>query len=152
MALMRWEPFRELADLRREMERIFDQFLEERPARKARGAWLPTVDIYERNDHFVVRADIPGVRPENIDVSVQDDVLTIHGERKHEEEVRDEKYYRAERRFGSFERTVMLPPTVDRERVKATFDNGVLEVTPPKLPQVQPKKVEIEVKPTTAGK
>ena len=108
------------------------------------GAWAPPVDIFEKNDHLVIRAEIPGVQMKDIDVRIENGVLTLHGERKQETEVREETAYRMERVYGRFTRSFSLPTTVDASKVTATYKDGVLEVTVSKAETAKPKRVEIQ--------
>ena len=151
MALMKWAP-------QKEIERWFDEFLEEpffpRMWRKF-PRWRrlkeleeisPSVDMLDKKDEIVVKADIPGVDKENINISLTDNTITIKGEMKKEEEVKEEDYYYAERSYGSFSRTLNLPTKVQPDKVKASFKNGILEVHLPKAEEAKPKEVKIEVK------
>ena len=139
-----WRPSRELE----EWERQFDDLLGRPMLRRAtmeRG-WMPVVDVFEKEDKFVVKAELPGMKEEDIDVSVVGDTLTIRGEKKTETEVNEEDYYRCERSYGSFYRSILLPSTVDANKIAADFEDGVLEVTLPKAAEVKPKKVAVSAK------
>jgi HSP20 family protein len=144
--LDRWEPFRELGDLQTEVNRLFDRFF----GRSARGgvteAWSPAVDLWETNDEVVVAAELPGVREKEIQVTMTGDVLTIRGERAQQHEAQDGSFYRMERVFGKFERSIQLPIPVQADRVKATYRDGVLEVHLPKAEDVKPKEIKIDVR------
>lgn len=148
--LMRGGPWRgEWARMEREMEELMSRFCREGSspwrAGEARG-WAPPVDMMERKDEVILRADIPGLDQKDIEVNVEEGVLTIRGERKAEEkEVKEEDYYCCERWAGSFSRSVSLPPGVNPEQIKATFKNGVLEVHIPKTKEAKGKKIEIKV-------
>ncbi len=151
MALELWRPrlmrspFREMARMQREMEEMFDRFF---PGwlweRERERAWAPAVDMIDRKDEIVLRADLPGLEQKDIEVTVQDGMVTIRGERKEEKEEKAEDYYYCERSFGAFARTLPLPSGVDAERVTATFKNGVLEVHVPKAKEAKGRKVEIK--------
>ena len=147
MALELWRPrmlrspLRELARMEREMEDMFGRV--EWPWRAERG-WAPAIDMVDANDEIVLRADLPGMDEKSIDVSVQDGTVTISGERKEEKEEKKEDFYYAERSYGAFSRTVMLPVGVDADRVKATFKKGVLEVHLPKAKEAKGRKVDIK--------
>jgi HSP20 family protein len=104
------------------------------------------VDIYEENDKFVIKAEVPGVKKEDIDISIENNILTIKGERKFEKETKKENYHRAERYYGAFQRAFTLPGIVNQEKIKANLDNGVLTVEIPKKEEVKPKKIAIDVK------
>ena len=145
MTIVRWEPFRELNTLQTEMNRLFDSVFDA-PRGGNGGAmrrWMPAMDLVETEDHFVLRADLPGMSEEDIKIEVEDGTLTVSGERKAEHEQRDEGYYRVERAFGSFSRSLTLPKGVDPEGVTASFDRGVLEVRVPKPEERKPRRIEI---------
>jgi HSP20 family protein len=150
MALIRWEPVRELHTIQNEMNRLFNTFFES-PAPADGGAttavrrWIPAMDLVETQDEFVLRADLPGMSENDVKVELEDNVLTIAGERKAEHEQRKEGYYRIERSSGHFSRSLTLPDGVDPEAVRARFDDGVLEVRIPKPEQRKPRKVAIQV-------
>ncbi|MFQ6039491.1 MAG: Hsp20/alpha crystallin family protein [Candidatus Poribacteria bacterium] len=153
MALMRWRdrgwPFRELDELREEMDRLFERtFGRTLPVHREtpviRG-WAPAVDMFERENEVVLRAEVPGMAKEDIDISVSGNTLTISGERKTEEEIKDEDYYHCERSYGRFQRALSLPQGVDAENIKASYKNGILEVTIPKQEEAKPKKIEVAV-------
>jgi HSP20 family protein len=108
------------------------------------GTWAPTVDIFEKGEDLVIRAEIPGVSKDDIDINVENNTLTIRGERKREEEFKQEQAYRAERIYGSFLRTFSLPRTVDSSRISASYRDGVLELTLPKAEEAKPKKIQIQ--------
>ncbi len=108
--------------------------------------WTPAVEMYEKDDKFVVRAELPGMKKEEFDISVLGDTLPIKGERKAKSEVKDEDYYRCELCYGKFSRSVALPAAVDAKKVEASYENGILEITLPKVEEAKPKKVEVKVK------
>jgi len=148
MALIRWEPVRELNTIQNEMNRLFNTFFESPPpghngptARR----WIPAMDLVETDDDFVLRADLPGMAEEDVNIELEDNILTISGERKAEHEERKEGYYRVERTSGAFSRSLTLPEGVDPEGVRASFDRGVLEIRIPKPEQRKPRKVSISV-------
>jgi HSP20 family protein len=142
MALVRWEPMRELNALQGEMNRLFNSFFDEGNDAQGRR-WAPAVDLLERDDSLVLKADLPGLNEDDVQIEVRDNVLTIAGERKAEHEERQNGYYRVERSFGRFSRSLQLPDGVDAESIAASFDKGVLEVTIPKPEQRQPRRIEI---------
>jgi HSP20 family protein len=148
MAIVRWEPLREFSTLQNEMNRLFNTVFDA-PAGNGGGTtlrrWMPAMDLVETADHFVLRADLPGLSEEDVAIEVEDRVLTISGERKAEHELSKEGYHRVERAFGSFSRALTLPEGVDADAVAATFDRGVLEVRIPKPEQRKPRKVAIGV-------
>jgi HSP20 family protein len=147
MALIRWEPVAELNTIQTEMNRLFNTFFDQ-PAPGGRGAgrrWIPAMDLIETGDQYVLRADLPGMSEEDVNVQLQDSVLTVSGERKAESEQQQEGYYRLERAFGAFSRSLTLPEGVNPDGVKAHFDRGVLEITIPKPEQKKPRQVRISV-------
>ena len=153
MALIRWEPVRELGTIQRDMNRLFNSFFD--TPTQANGTtfrrWIPAMDLVETDNVFVLKADLPGVSESDVSIELKDNVLTVSGERKSEHEDRKAGYYRVERSYGSFRRSLTLPEGVDPAAVVATFDNGVLEVTVPKPQQQAPRKVQITVAGTPAG-
>jgi len=147
MALIRWEPARELQSVQSEINRLFNTLFEP-TAPIANGAprrWVPAIDLVESADEFVLRADLPGIDESDVKIELQDDVLTISGERKTEHQERKDGYHRLERSFGTFARSLTLPEGVDPERIKASFGRGVLEVHIPKPELRKPRKVAISV-------
>ena len=130
----------------RDFDRLFDDFFGNRTGGRTRaaGRWIPAMDLVERGDEFVLRADLPGVAQDGVSIEIKDNVLQISGERKAEHEAEGESYYRAERAFGSFTRTLTLPEGVDPDAVGARFADGVLEVRIPKPADREPHKVAIE--------
>ena len=148
MALVRWEPVRELNSLQQEMNRLFSTFFDT-PTPGNGGSigrrWIPAMDLVETDDHYVLTADLPGLGEDDISLEFEGDVLTLSGERKAEHETSKEGYHRVERAFGSFSRSLTLPEGVDPDAVTATFDKGVLEVRIPKPEQRKPKRVAIQV-------
>jgi HSP20 family protein len=147
MALIRWEPVRELNTIQNEMNRLFNTFFDA-PATPGNGPavsrrWIPAMDLVETDDDFVLRADLPGLSEKDVNIELEDNVLTISGTRKSEHDERKEGYYRVERASGAFSRSLTLPEGVDPEKVSANFDRGVLEVRIPKPEQRKPRKVTI---------
>jgi HSP20 family protein len=148
MALIRWEPVRELNTLQSEMNRLFNNLFDAPlPNGGSTGVrrWLPPMDLVETDDDFVLRADLPGLAENDVNIELEDNVLTISGERKAEHEEKQEGYYRVERASGSFSRSLTLPEGVNPEAIKASFDKGVLEVRIPKPEERKPRKVAISV-------
>lgn len=132
--------------LRNEMDRLFDEFFGMTPARSSRGAmWSPAINIREDKDNFYVEAELPGMTKEDIDLEVENNVLSLKGERKLEETQEDENYHFVERSYGSFYRSFTLPRNVDPEGIGASYKDGVLYVTIPKKEEVKPKKVSIDI-------
>jgi HSP20 family protein len=149
MALIRWEPVRELHSMQNEMNRLFNTFFDA-PSRGDNGQtglrrWIPAMDVVETDEHFVLRADLPGLTAEDVNIELDDNVLTISGERTAEHEQRNEGYYRVERASGSFSRSLTLPEGVEPDGIQASFESGVLEVRIPKPEQHKPRKVQISL-------
>jgi HSP20 family protein len=146
--IVRWEPFRELVSLREAMDRLFEEsFVRPGGGRLApAGIEIPAVDMYQTDDAVVVKSAIPGIKPEDIDISITGDTLTIRGETRAEEEINEENYIRRERRYGSFCRSLALPLPVVTEKAEAEFENGVLTLTLPKAEEVKPKAIKIKAK------
>ena len=142
-----WSPFRHLSLLRDEIDRLFDSPLNALTSNSQQflNGWLPTVDLYEDRDHLVLKAEIPGMKKEDIEISLHGDVLTLSGERKEEEEWEKAETYRAERFLGRFQRTFTLPVTVDASKVQASYKDGILTVTLPKVEEAKPKQIEVKV-------
>ena len=142
MTLMRYEPWGLLSQLSREIERMHETSGREEPAITA--DWSPAVDIREESDGYVLHADLPGVEPKDIEVHMENGVLTIRGERRHETQEERENYKRVERVRGSFFRRFALPDTADSDKISARCQNGVLEVHIPKQAKVQPRRIAVE--------
>ena len=152
MALVRWEPVREMHTIQQEMNRLFNTFFDAPTASGSGGSgngaarrWVPAMDLVETDDHFVLRADLPGLGEEDVRLEVADDVLTLSGERAFEHEAKKDGFYRLERATGAFSRSLTLPEGVDAEAIAASFDKGVLEIRIPKPEQRRPRRVEIAV-------
>ena len=151
-SLMRWEPF-ETRSLRERMDRLFDDFFRGPRLIPWESAELAfPLDVYETEDSLVVKASLPGVKPEEVDISIAGDVLTIKGESRREEEVKEENYHRRELRCGSFCRSVALPSQVEHGKAEASFEHGILTVTLPKSEEVKPKAIKIKARPVIEGK
>jgi HSP20 family protein len=148
MALVRWEPVRELSSLQTDMNRLFNTFFD--TTTNANGGtaprrWIPAMDLVETEEYFVLKADLPGLSEDDVHIDVEDDVLTVSGERKAEHEDKREGYVRVERSYGAFRRSLTLPDGIDPEAVTASFDKGVLEVRIPKPEERKPRRVAIQV-------
>ena len=146
--LVRWEPFRDLISLREAMDRLFEEsFIRPRAGWLAPlGAGALAVDMYETDQDVVIKSSVPGVKAEDIDITITGDTLTIKGETKAEEKVEKANYVRQERRYGAFSRSVTLPTTIVAEKAKAEFENGVLTLTLPKAEEVKPKAIRVKAK------
>jgi HSP20 family protein len=146
--LVRWEPFRDLISLREAMDRLFEEsFI------RPRAGWLAplgaeglAVDMYETDQDVVIKSSVPGVKADDIDITITGDTLTIKGETKTEEKVEKANYIRQERRYGAFSRSVTLPTSIVAEKAKAEFENGVLTLTLPKAEEVKPKAIKVKAK------
>ena len=147
MALVRWEPVREIASLQGEMNRLFNTFFENPTGAGNGGArrWMPPMDLVETEEHFVLKADLPGLSEGDVTIELEDNVLTIAGDRKSESEVKRDGFYRLERATGTFRRSLTLPEGIDPDQVQATFDKGVLTVRIPKPEERKPRRVAIQV-------
>jgi len=146
MAIIRWEPFRELMDLRWSMDRIFDDYTSPALARTAFGEGVIPLDIYQTDDAFVVKGTLAGVKPEDVDISISGDTLTIRGETREDKETKEEDYILREHRYGSFSRTVNLPGVVNTDKAEANFEDGVLTLTIPKSEEKKPKQIKVKAK------
>jgi HSP20 family protein len=148
MALIRWEPVRELNTIQSEMNRLFNTLFDgpaTGSAITAHRRWVPAMDLVESEHEFVLKADLPGLTEADVKVELEDNVLTVSGERKSEHEERKDGYYRVERASGSFVRRLTVPEGTDADGIKAHVENGVLEVTVPKPESPKPRKVAIAV-------
>jgi HSP20 family protein len=146
MTIVRWEPLREIGSLQSEMNRLFNTVFDA-PSSGASGAvlrrWVPAMDLVESEDHFVMRADLPGMSEQDIEIELEEGTLTVSGERKAEHEEREEGFHRVERSFGSFSRSLTLPKGIDADAVSASFDRGVLEIRIPKPEARKPRRIAI---------
>lgn len=144
--LSNWAGFGRLSDLRNEIDRLFGAPLAEfaRTSRLLSG-WTPALDVHEDKDNFVVKVEVPGMKKEDIEVTVDDGALSISGERKSEEKLADAEVYRSERFFGRFQRTISLPASVAADKIQAQYKDGVLTVTLPKTEEAKPKQINVQV-------
>jgi HSP20 family protein len=143
--IARWEPFRGAASLQDQVNRLFSDVLERKSEESSLTAWAPSVDIYETEHELVVKADLPAVDPQDLDIRVENNILTIRGERKFEKNVNEENYLRVERAYGSFARSFTLANTVNSEAIKADYQNGVLTLSIPKREEAKPKQIKVNV-------
>lgn len=153
MAIIRWDPFRDLITLREKMNRLFEDTFTSRGEDKdlVASSWAPAVDIYESETELVLTAEVPGVDENDIEIKVEDNTLTLKGERKFEKETKEENYHRIERAHGSFSRSFTLPNSINQEGIQAEHENGILKITMPKKSELKPRKVKI-LKPSTPEK
>jgi HSP20 family protein len=147
MAIIRWDPFREMTQVQSQLNRLVDQVWGGR-----QESWLPAVDVFDTKEAVVLKAEVAGMDPDDIQIEVEDNVLTIKGERRFEEKVDEERYYRVERRFGSFQRSLALPQGVKADEISAAYDDGILTVTVPKVEEEKPKRIEVKAKKTVEAK
>ena len=143
--LTRWDPFRELSVLQDRMNRLFQDFAPRGEQELTAGNFVPPVDIYEDEQNVTLKVEVPGLDPKDVDVRVENNTLTIKGERKFEKEEKEENYRRVERQYGSFTRTFTLPTTVDAEKVSADYDKGVLKIKLAKKAEAKPKQIKVNV-------
>jgi HSP20 family protein len=150
MAIVRWEPFRDLLSLQERMNRLFDESYRgtgrgETDEWALGGSWAPVVDIYEQDGNIVMKAELPGVDPKAVDVRLENNTLTLRGERKLDHEVKRDNYHRVERSYGAFSRSFTLPTVVDQGNIKADYKDGVLKLVLPKRAEAKPRQIEINV-------
>jgi len=145
MAIIRWDPFRDIITLREKMNRLFEDAVTARGEEKdmISSTWTPSVDIFETENALILTAEVPGVDENNIEIKIEDNTLSLKGDRIFEKETSEENYHRIERSYGSFYRSFTLPRNVDQEKIKAEHDNGVLRITMPKKPESKPKTVKV---------
>jgi len=143
--LTRWDPFRELNVLQDRMNRLFQDFAPRGEQELTAGNFVPAVDIYEDEQSITVKAELPGVDPKDVDVRVENNTLTIKGERKFEKEEKEENFHRIERRYGTFVRSFTLPNTVDTDNVKADYENGLLKIQLAKRAEAKPKQIKVNI-------
>jgi HSP20 family protein len=153
MAIIKWDPFRDLVTLREKMNRLFEDAFTSRGEERdlIASTWTPAVDIYETENELILSAEIPGIDEKDVEIKVEDNTLSIKGERKFEKETKEENYHRIERSYGSFYRSFTLPNYIDQDKIQAVHENGVLKITMPKKTELKPRKVKI-LKPATPEK
>jgi HSP20 family protein len=144
-SITRWDPFRNISSLQEQVNRLFESGIQSRDDNSALTTWAPAVDIYETENELVLKADLPAINEKDLDIRVENNTLTIRGERKFGSEVKEDNYLRVERTYGSFSRSFGLPNTVNTESIKAEYKNGVLTVEMPKRAESKPKQVKINV-------
>jgi len=145
MAIIRWDPFRDIVTLREKMNRMFEDVFTGRTEEgkdMATRTWAPSVDIFETENELVLTAEVPGIDEKDIEIKIEDNTLTLKGERKFEKETKEENYHRIERSYGAFFRAFTLPNSIDPEKIQAMHENGVLKITMPKKTELQPRKVK----------
>lgn len=143
MAVSRWDPFRDLMSIQGDLNELFGRAFGQGEA--ARGAsWAPVLDVFEDKDRFVIKVELPGLGPDDVDISVEEGTLTVSGERRFYQEMEEGGFHRIERRFGTFARSLNLPSTADPDRIEASFDAGVLTITVPKKEEAKPRKIQVK--------
>ena len=148
MRLVRWDPFHNIVSVQERMNWIFNEAFRghgEEPEGARASSWAPAVDIFEREGHIVLKAELPGIDPKDVDIQVENNVLSLRGERKFESEVKREDCHRVERTYGTFARSFTLPSVVDTEEIQAEYKDGVLEVSLPQKEEARPKQISIAV-------
>jgi len=153
MAIIRWDPFRDMVTLREKMNRMFEDVFAGRSEDKdlTASTWAPAVDIFETESELVMTVEVPGIDEKDIEIKIEDNTLTLKGERKFEKETKEENYHRIERSYGSFYRAFTLPNSIDPDKIQAEHENGVLKITMAKRLELKPRKVKI-LKPVTPEK
>lgn len=144
MNLVKWDPFRELEEMSNRLNRVFGRDLGAET--KGTALWAPPVDVKENNEAYILEAELPDMKKEDIKIEIRDGVLTLMGERKREAETKGEKYHRVERSYGTFTRSFSLPDNVDPNKVVATYDHGVLDIMLAKTATTKPRNLEIKIK------
>jgi HSP20 family protein len=150
--LVRWEPFREMISLRQAMDRLFEDSFVRFPHLSGDGVREFPIDVYQTKKDLVVKAALPGVKPEEVDITITDDAVTIKGEHKEEQETKEDDYLYRERYYGAFSRSVAIPVKVKGDKAKATFEEGVLTLTLPKAEEIKPRQIKIKAGGTTKAK
>jgi HSP20 family protein len=147
MAIVRWEPFRDLLATQKEFDRLFREAFSPMfgEGEISTRTWAPAVDIYETADNIVLKAELPGVDPKDVEIRVEDNTLFLKGERKFEKEVKEENYHRVERSYGSFARSFSLPSSIAADKVTAEYKDGLLTLTMPKREEAKPKTIKINL-------
>lgn len=147
MTIVRWTPFRDMLGIQDEMNRLFNAYLEgSREGSEDAVLWAPLVDICETDEEITVTSEMPGMKKEDVKISVQDNVLTLKGEKKQEIDEKEKNFHRVERSYGVFERSFSLPSSVQTDKIKASYKDGVLTITLPKSEETKPKEIDIAVK------
>jgi HSP20 family protein len=144
--LTRWDPFRELSALQREMNRLFQDFSATRGEQDlATSTFAPPVDVYEDEHDITLKMEVPGIEQKDLDIRVENNTLTVRGERKFEKDEKEENFHRIERRYGSFVRSFTLPTTVDADNINADYENGVLKIRLAKREEAKPKQIKVNI-------
>lgn len=154
MSVMRWDPFRDLLSIQDEMNQIFRRTLGQGDTGREgepRARWAPALDILERDNAYVVNLEVPGVKQDDLEITLDDGVLTVKGERSFTQETDKEQYHRVERRYGSFRRSITLPSRTKADAIEATFENGVLQIVVPKAEEAKPRRIQVRPRAAVEG-
>jgi HSP20 family protein len=145
MSVTRWDPFQDLFSIQNEMNQLFNRFFgqQPRPGEPGQRPWAPLLDIAERKDAYLVTVEVPGVKPEDLDITLEGGVLTVQGERRFQQEATEQRWHRVERGYGAFRRSITLPSQVRADAIEASYQDGVLHVTVPKAEAAMPKRIEV---------
>ena len=146
MAIARRNPYRDMMNVRDEMNRVFNEVFghgSQDETTWSAGTWSPPVDIYETDEALIIKAELPGFSKDDISIELKENTLVMKGERKRQDEVKEGNYHRAERVYGAFQRSFLLPTTVEHDKVKASYKDGILELYLPKVPAAQPKRIAV---------
>ena len=147
MAIIRWDPFREMTQAQSQLNKLVDQVWG-----GSQESWLPAIDVFDTKDAVVLKAELAGMNPDDIHIEVEDNVLTVRGERRFEEKVDEDRYYRVERRFGSFQRSLALPQGMKPSDISANYEDGILTITVPKVEEEKPKRIEVKATKTVEAR
>lgn len=143
--VVRWNPFRDMINMRNEFDRLFDEVMDAPRLRWQEPTnWGLALDVVENEDNFLIKASVPGVNPDDLDITISDNVLTIKGELKEDQTVEQDRYHLRERRFGTFARSVTLPVPVNADEIDATYEHGILSLNVPKAEEIKPKRISIK--------
>ncbi len=148
MTLTKWDPFKDLLSLQDRMNRLFDESVRNvKPGDEALSSaiWSPAVDIYETDDEVVVKAELPEVNQKDIDIQIENNTITLRGERRFNKETKKENFHRIERAYGTFSRSFTLPGTIDQEKISADYKDGILKISMPKRQETKPKQIKVAV-------
>ena len=145
MSVARWDPFGDLFSIQNEMNQLFGRVFGQQPGLGEAGqrAWAPVLDISERKDAYLVTVEVPGVKPEDLDITLEGGVLTVRGERRFQQQSTEQQWHRVERRYGAFRRSITLPSQVQEDKVEASFEDGLLQIVVPKAEAAMPKRIEV---------
>lgn len=156
MSVMRWDPFRDLLSIQDEMNQLFRRTMGQADAGSGRESeaqvrWAPALDILERDDAFVVHVEVPGVKQDDLEITLDDGVLTVSGQRNFTQETEKEQYHRVERRYGAFRRSITLPSRTKADDIEATFEDGVLQIVVPKAEEAKPRRIQVRPRAQVEG-